>query len=135
MCQMILMKRIMLQGLLHDFKYFRKCGFKYYNFYKKTRFEKVQIYLFVYRKTLFEAFRGFQSLFGEARERSVKAIAFAKLLRKDLEVSAEFSITGSPSEFLIKLRETGHVQVRIYAFLTERILSCKSTNKSTNKCV
>ena len=39
------------------------------------------------RKSLFEAFRGFQSLFGEARERAVKAIAFAKLLRKDLEVS------------------------------------------------
>ena len=38
------------------------------------------------RKSLFEAFRGFQSLFGEARERAVKAIAFAKLLRKDLEV-------------------------------------------------
>ena len=38
------------------------------------------------RKSLFEAFRGFQALFGEARERAVKAIAFAKLLRKDLEV-------------------------------------------------
>ena len=35
---------------------------------------------------MYEAFRGFQSLFGEARERAVKAISFAKLLRKDLEV-------------------------------------------------
>ena len=42
------------------------------------------------RKSLFEAFRGFQSLFGEARERAVKAIAFAKLLRKDLEVRILF---------------------------------------------
>ena len=44
------------------------------------------------RKSLFEAFRGFQSLFGEARERAVKAIAFAKLLRKDLEVKIGFEI-------------------------------------------
>ena len=42
------------------------------------------------RKSLFEAFRGFQTLFGEARERAVKAIAFAKLLRKDLEVKIGF---------------------------------------------
>ena len=44
------------------------------------------------RKSLFEAFRGFQSLFGEARERAVKAIAFAKLLRKDLEVKIRFKL-------------------------------------------
>ena len=44
------------------------------------------------RKSLFEAFRGFQSLFGEARERAVKAIAFAKLLRKDLEVKIGFQL-------------------------------------------
>jgi mitogen-activated protein kinase kinase kinase 4 len=62
---------------------------------------------------LFEAFRGFQTLFGEARERALKAIAFSKLLRKDLEVSAEFSMTGSPDELLIKLKEKEYVQVRI----------------------
>ena len=62
---------------------------------------------------LFEAFRGFQTLFGEARERALKAIAFSKLLRKDLEVSAEFSMIGSPDELLIKLQEKEYVQVRI----------------------
>ena len=62
---------------------------------------------------MFEAFRGFQSLFGESRERAGKAISFAKLLRKDLEVSAEFSTIGSSDELMLKLEETGHVQVRI----------------------
>lgn len=48
------------------------------------------------------------------RERTVKAISFAKLLRKDLEVSAEFSIIGSIAEVLTRLQETDHVQVMIY---------------------
>ena len=48
------------------------------------------------------------------RERTVKAISFAKLLRKDLEVSAEFSIVGSIAEVLTRLQETDHVQVMIY---------------------
>ncbi|XP_023342644.1 mitogen-activated protein kinase kinase kinase 4 isoform X2 [Eurytemora carolleeae] len=63
------------------------------------------------RKRLLEAFRGFQTLFSEARERSVKAISFAKLLRKDLEVSAEFSMSRSTEDVLNRLHHTGHVQV------------------------
>ena len=52
-------------------------------------------------------------MFGEARERTFKAISFAKLLRKDLEVSAEFDLTGGFDELLLKLKETNHVQVRL----------------------
>lgn len=63
------------------------------------------------RKILFEALRGYQSLFVEARERAVKAIAFAKILRKDLEVSAEFSLKGNPVDVFSKLQETKHVKV------------------------
>ena len=40
---------------------------------------------------MYDACRGFQSVFAEAKERSQKALAFAKTLRKDLEVSAEFT--------------------------------------------
>ena len=76
------------------------------------------------RKTLYEALRGFQSLFGEARERTFKAISFAKLLRKDLEVSAEFNLTGGFDELMIKLQETEHVQVRILL----KYLSIHDTN-------
>ena len=43
------------------------------------------------RHQVYEACRGFQSVFAEAKERSQKALAFAKTLRKDLEVSAEFT--------------------------------------------
>ena len=66
---------------------------------------------FGFRKTLYEALRGFQSLFGEARERTFKAISFAKLLRKDLEVAAEFNLTGGFDELMIRLQQTEHVQV------------------------
>ena len=63
------------------------------------------------RKILFEALRGYQSLFVEARERAVKAIAFAKILRKDLEVSAEFGVKGDPMDVYERLQETRHVKV------------------------
>jgi len=49
----------------------------------------------------------------EARERAVKAISFAKLLRKDLEVSAEFSFLAGSGAVLERLHLTGHVQARI----------------------
>ena len=68
---------------------------------------------------LFEAIRGFQTLFGEVRERALKAIAFAKLLRKDLEVSAEFGVTASPGELLKRLNTTGYVQVRVSKYITD----------------
>ena len=71
-----------------------------------------------FRKTLYEALRGFQSLFGEARERTFKAISFAKLLRKDLEVSAEFDLTGGFDDLLLKLEDTDHVQVRLNQLLS-----------------
>jgi mitogen-activated protein kinase kinase kinase 4 len=63
------------------------------------------------RKSQYEALRCYQTLISGVRERTVKAISFSKLLRKDLEVSAEFSITGSIGEVLNRLQETDHVQV------------------------
>ena len=65
------------------------------------------------RHQVYEACRGFQAVFGEARERALKALAFAKTLRKDLEVSAEFSVNpGANTEILInKLHGSGHVRV------------------------
>lgn len=64
----------------------------------------------VTRHQVYEACRGFQSVFGEARERSVKALAFAKTLRKDLEVSAEFTVS-SEEALMDRLLATGHVRV------------------------
>jgi hypothetical protein len=47
----------------------------------------------------------------EARERAVKGIAFAKLLRKDLEVAAEFTFLTDSTAVMDRLHLTGHVQV------------------------
>ena len=41
----------------------------------------------------------------------MKAVAFAKLLRKDLEVSAEFELKSGAGELLSRLQATGHVKV------------------------
>ena len=50
------------------------------------------------RHQVYDACRGFQSVFAEAKERSQKALAFAKTLRKDLEVSAEFTPANNNGE-------------------------------------
>ncbi|XP_005109668.1 mitogen-activated protein kinase kinase kinase 4 isoform X2 [Aplysia californica] len=55
--------------------------------------------------------RNFKNLFNEARERASKALGFAKLLRKDLEIAADFNITVTTKELLTKLMETDHVQL------------------------
>jgi hypothetical protein len=66
-------------------------------------------------RNYFAFFRSSQVLIpcnsAEARERAVKAIAFAKLLRKDLEVAAEFSFVTGSGPVLDRLHLTGHVQV------------------------
>jgi len=65
------------------------------------------------RHQVYEACRGFQAVFGEARERAVKALAFAKTLRKDLEVSAEFTLAPNANKETImeRLKTTDHVRV------------------------
>jgi hypothetical protein len=54
----------------------------------------------------------------------VKAIAFAKLLRKDLEVAAEFSFLADSGAVLERLHFTGHVQVEYISVSSERIFGC-----------
>jgi hypothetical protein len=54
----------------------------------------------------------------------VKAIAFAKLLRKDLEVAAEFSFLADSGAVLERLHFTGHVQVEYINVSSERIFGC-----------
>ncbi|CAH1799809.1 unnamed protein product [Owenia fusiformis] len=63
------------------------------------------------RHAVIQTCRGFKSLFHETRERASKALGFAKMLRKDLEIAADFNIIVSPGELLQKLKDTGHVQV------------------------
>ncbi|KAK0064372.1 mitogen-activated protein kinase kinase kinase 4 isoform X1 [Biomphalaria pfeifferi] len=73
--------------------------------------------------------RNFKNLFNEARERSSKALGFAKLLRKDLEVAADYDISVTTKELFSKLKETRHVQLcaplsaGYMMFIPEKILS------------
>ncbi|KAK7107487.1 mitogen-activated protein kinase kinase kinase 4-like isoform X2 [Littorina saxatilis] len=58
------------------------------------------------------ALRGFKNLFHEARERASKALGFAKKLRKDLEIAADFNVVVTMRELFDKLKATDHVRVR-----------------------
>ncbi|XP_070567401.1 mitogen-activated protein kinase kinase kinase 4-like isoform X2 [Ptychodera flava] len=63
--------------------------------------------------TLRESSRTFKEIFHEIRERASKALGFAKLLRKDLEIAAEFQTsTGiSVNDLLAMLKTTNHIKV------------------------
>ncbi|CAC5409888.1 MAP3K4 [Mytilus coruscus] len=55
--------------------------------------------------------RNCKKLFNEARERATKALGFAKILRKDLEIAADFNIIVNTAELFDKLKETNHALV------------------------
>ncbi|KAK2824175.1 hypothetical protein Q5P01_021350 [Channa striata] len=65
------------------------------------------------RRSVIETSRSLKELFHEARERASKALGFAKMLRKDLEVAADFSITNGVSCLLEALKERNYVKVQI----------------------
>lgn len=45
------------------------------------------------------------------RERTAKVVAFGKLLKKDLEVAAEFKVVVEPESMMKTLSSSGHVRV------------------------
>ncbi|XP_071337008.1 mitogen-activated protein kinase kinase kinase 4 isoform X2 [Trachinotus anak] len=65
------------------------------------------------RRSVIETSRSLKELFHEARERASKALGFAKMLRKDLEVAADFSITNGVTCLLEALKKRNHVKVQI----------------------
>lgn len=69
------------------------------------------IFVPCFRHQIYEACRGFQAVFHEARERAIKGVAFAKTLRKDFEVSAEYAMNITAPEVIQRLYETGHVRI------------------------
>ncbi|TRY93363.1 hypothetical protein DNTS_032857, partial [Danionella cerebrum] len=60
-----------------------------------------------------EISRSLKELFHEARERASKALGFAKMLRKDLEIAAEFSLTSGVPSLLQALKAKNYVKVQI----------------------
>ncbi|XP_047459516.1 mitogen-activated protein kinase kinase kinase 4 isoform X2 [Mugil cephalus] len=65
------------------------------------------------RRSVIETSRSLKELFHEARERASKALGFAKMLRKDLEVAADFRITNGVTCLLEALKKGNYVKVQI----------------------
>ncbi|XP_070833878.1 mitogen-activated protein kinase kinase kinase 4 isoform X3 [Chaetodon trifascialis] len=65
------------------------------------------------RRSVIETSRSLKELFHEARERASKALGFAKMLRKDLEVAADFSIATGVTCLLEALKKRNYVKVQI----------------------
>ncbi|CAO2628737.1 Mitogen-activated protein kinase kinase kinase 4 [Lemmus lemmus] len=65
------------------------------------------------RRSVIETSRALKELFHEARERASKALGFAKMLRKDLEIAAEFELSASVQELLDVLKAKQYVKVQI----------------------
>ncbi|CAN0348728.1 unnamed protein product [Lampetra planeri] len=63
------------------------------------------------RRSVIETCRAVKELFHEARERASKALGFAKMLKKDLGLAAEFVLSSSVDELLHLLATSGHVKV------------------------
>ncbi|XP_059421923.1 mitogen-activated protein kinase kinase kinase 4 isoform X2 [Carassius carassius] len=65
------------------------------------------------RRSVIETSRSLKELFHEARERASKALGFAKMLRKDLEIAAEFRLTSGVPALLQALKSKDYVKVQI----------------------
>ncbi|XP_029450009.1 mitogen-activated protein kinase kinase kinase 4 isoform X2 [Rhinatrema bivittatum] len=65
------------------------------------------------RRSVIETSRALKELFHEARERASKALGFAKMLRKDLEIAAEFTYSAPVRELLNALKTKQYVKVQI----------------------
>ncbi|KAM8998821.1 mitogen-activated protein kinase kinase kinase 4 isoform 3-T3 [Sarcophilus harrisii] len=65
------------------------------------------------RRSVIETSRALKELFHEARERASKALGFAKMLRKDLEIAAEFIVSAPVQDLLDMLKSKQYVKVQI----------------------
>ncbi|XP_063163879.1 mitogen-activated protein kinase kinase kinase 4 isoform X4 [Candoia aspera] len=65
------------------------------------------------RRSVIETSRALKELFHEARERASKALGFAKRLRKDLEIAAEFTLSASVRDFLAALKAQQYTKVQV----------------------
>ncbi|KAM3931243.1 mitogen-activated protein kinase kinase kinase 4 isoform 2-T2 [Leptodactylus fuscus] len=65
------------------------------------------------RRLVIETSRTLKELFHEARERASKALCFAKMLRKDLEIAAEFTFSASVGDLLTYLKCKNYSKVLV----------------------
>ncbi|XP_022089854.1 mitogen-activated protein kinase kinase kinase 4-like [Acanthaster planci] len=67
------------------------------------------------KRIIINSCKHFKLLFHEVRERASKALGFAKMLRKDLEIAAEFQRTVPTKELLRVLKVSDHIKVNMGA--------------------
>ncbi|XP_063954186.1 mitogen-activated protein kinase kinase kinase 4-like [Lytechinus pictus] len=60
--------------------------------------------------------RKFRELFHEVRDRAAKALGFAKMLSKDLEIASEFTLNTSVGDLMNNLKLSGHIKVLLTSF-------------------
>ncbi|XP_069830473.1 mitogen-activated protein kinase kinase kinase 4 isoform X2 [Dendropsophus ebraccatus] len=65
------------------------------------------------RRSVIETSRALKELFHEARERASKALGFAKMLRKDLEIAAEFTFSTSVHDLITFLTDKNYSKVLV----------------------
>ncbi|KAM4692988.1 mitogen-activated protein kinase kinase kinase 4 isoform 2-T2 [Discoglossus pictus] len=84
------------------------------------------------RRSVIETSRALKELFHEARERASKALGFAKMLRKDLEIAAEFTFAAPVRDLLTYLKTKNYAKVLIpslenlHVFVPDNISGSKS---------
>ncbi|XP_075452861.1 mitogen-activated protein kinase kinase kinase 4 isoform X5 [Ascaphus truei] len=67
------------------------------------------------RRSVIDTSRALKELFHEARERASKALGFAKMLRKDLEIAAEFTFSAPVRDLLTSLKTKNYAKVLIHS--------------------
>ncbi|XP_063773595.1 mitogen-activated protein kinase kinase kinase 4 isoform X4 [Pseudophryne corroboree] len=84
------------------------------------------------RRSVIETSRALKELFHEARERASKALGFAKMLRKDLEIAAEFTFSAPVGELLTYLKTKNYAKVliptleNVHAFVPDNLCRGKT---------
>ncbi|KAM8947401.1 mitogen-activated protein kinase kinase kinase 4 isoform 2-T2 [Pelodytes ibericus] len=84
------------------------------------------------RRSVIETSRALKELFHEARERASKALGFAKMLRKDLEIAAEFTFSAPVRDLLSSLTTKDFAKVLIptlenlHVFVPDNVLCTKT---------
>ncbi|XP_071800919.1 mitogen-activated protein kinase kinase kinase 4-like [Asterias amurensis] len=74
------------------------------------------------RRIIINSCKRFKCLFHEVRERASKALGFAKMLRKDLEIAAEFQKLVSTKELLRVLKKSDHIKVNTGADINGHLM-------------
>uniref|UniRef100_A0A915K9H4 Protein kinase domain-containing protein n=1 Tax=Romanomermis culicivorax TaxID=13658 RepID=A0A915K9H4_ROMCU len=76
---------------------------------------------------VFQSCRLMRQYLHEIREKSLRALAFSKLLQKDLEIACKLALKCSKTEILSKLFHTNHCLIKTVNFTPEFLIFCNES--------